>query len=208
MELNIINMTEKTDVKKKINLSSEVFDKQFNEPLVHQVVTSYLSNKRTAVKAEKNRAQVRGGGIKPFRQKGTGKARAGSIRSPLWKGGGKTFVASEKRNYKKKINKKMYKQAMRCIFSELIVKKRLLVIDHFSVVAPKTKNIVHQLEKINALSGLLILNEVDKNIKLSSNNIPNFIVEKADNISPLILIKYSNIIVTVDGLKKIEGLLK
>merc|ERR1712203_940533 len=101
------------------------------ESLVHQIVTSYLSNSRTAVKAEKNRSQVSGGGIKPFRQKGTGKARAGSIRSPLWKGGGKTFIASDKRNYKKKINKKMYKQAVRCIISELINKERLLVLNGF-----------------------------------------------------------------------------
>merc|ERR1712176_853062 len=126
----------KKEMIEKANLPSEIFNNKFNEPLVHQIIISYLSNGRTAIKAEKNRSQVSGGGIKPFRQKGTGKARAGSIRSPLWKGGGKTFIASERRNYKKKINKKMYKQAMRCIFSELIVKKRLLVIHHFSVVAP------------------------------------------------------------------------
>merc|ERR1712100_329985 len=98
----------------RVNLSSSIFENKFNESLVHQIVTSYLSNSRIANKAEKNRAQVRGGGIKPFRQKGTGKARAGSIRSPIWKGGGKTFVASDKRNYKKKINKKMHKYAMKC----------------------------------------------------------------------------------------------
>merc|ERR1712228_1065816 len=101
-ELNVINIVKKQDIKEKINLSPEIFNNKFNESLVHQTIISYLSNSRTAIKAEKNRSQVSGGGIKPFRQKGTGKARAGSIRSPLWKGGGKTFIATERRNYKKK----------------------------------------------------------------------------------------------------------
>merc|ERR1712048_1384985 len=114
MELNIINLMQKKDEKKKIKLSPEIFNNKFNEALVHQIITSYLSNSRSAIKAEKSRSKVRGGGIKPFRQKGTGKARAGSIRSPIWKGGGKTFTADVKRNYEKKINKKMYKAAMRC----------------------------------------------------------------------------------------------
>merc|ERR1711862_887994 len=167
MELNIINTNNNDlnkDIKKKIKLSPEIFNNAFNESLVHQVITSYLSNSRTAVKAEKNRSLVSGGGIKPFRQKGTGKARAGSIRSPLWKGGGKTFTASEKRNYKKKINKKMYKQATRCIFSELIKKNRLIILEDFLVDKPKTKNVLLELKKINILSGLLILSKIDKKI--------------------------------------------
>jgi large subunit ribosomal protein L4 len=116
MELNVINIMKKNDIVKKIDFASSIFNSKFNESLVHQIVTSYLSNGRTAIKAEKSRSQVSGGGIKPFRQKGTGKARAGSIRSPIWRGGGKTFTATQLRNYKKKINKKMYKVAIRCIF--------------------------------------------------------------------------------------------
>jgi len=211
MELDVVNITSKDlkkDMVKKIKLLPEIFNKKFNESLVHQIIISYLSNARIAIKAEKNRSQVSGGGIKPFRQKGTGKARAGSIRSPLWKGGGKTFIASDKRNYKKKINKKMYKQAVRCIISELIVKNRLIVVDNFFIETPKTKNIILNLKKINILSGLLILDKIDKNLYLSSKNIPNFSVKNVNSINPLILIKNKNIIITIHALKKLEGLLK
>ena len=208
MELKVIRMMQKDEVVKKIDLSSNIFDNKFNEGLVHQIITSYLSNGRTAIKAEKNRSKVSGGGIKPFRQKGTGKARAGSIRSPLWKGGGKTFTATGSRNYNKKINKKMYKKAMKCIFSELVNKKRLIIVDDFFVQSPKTKDMVLKLQHINIFSGLLISDNIDKNLLLSSKNIPNFFVKTVGNINPLILIKYSNIIITLDGLKEIEGLLK
>lgn len=208
MESNLINVMKKNEIIKTVDLSSEIFNNKFNESLVHQVVTSYLSNGRTAIKAEKNRSQVSGGGIKPFRQKGTGKARAGSIRSPLWKGGGKTFVASERRNYTKKINKKMYKQAIRCIFSELIKKERLIVIDNFVVERPKTKDIILKLNSLNIFSGLLISHEIDENLFLSSKNVPNFFIKKINDINPLILIKNKNIVITIEALKKLEGLLK
>jgi len=210
MELHIIHTQKKTnkDLDNKISLSSQIFDNKFNESLVHQIVTSYLSNGRTSIKAEKNRAQVSGGGIKPFRQKGTGKARAGSIRSPLWKGGGKTFVASERRNYKKKINKKMYKKAMRCIFSKLIHQNRLILIDDFSLKNPKTKEVIEKLKYLNVFSGLLILKDMNKNLYLSTKNIPNFFVKTVSNINPVILIKNKNILITIDALKKLEGLLK
>jgi len=208
MELNIVNMTEKHNLIKKVNLSPEIFKIAFNESLVHQIITSYLSNNRTAVKAEKNRSQVSGGGIKPYRQKGTGKARAGSIRSPIWKGGGKTFTALTKRNYKKKINKKMYKKALSCIFSELINKKRLIVIDNLVISKPSTKEILTKLRPINILSGLLILSNMDKNLQLSSKNIPNFFIRTISNINPLLLIKNKQVVITVDALKQLEGLLK
>jgi len=208
MELNVINIMKKEDIIKKVTVKPEIFNNKFNESLVHQIITSYLSNGRSAIKAEKNRSQVSGGGIKPFRQKGTGKARAGSIRSPIWKGGGKTFIASERRNYKKKINKKMYKQAIKCIFSELINKERLIIVDDFSINKPKTKDIILKLKTINIFSGLLILNNIDKNLYLSSKNIPNFFIKNINNINPLVLIKNKNIIITIDALKKLEGLLK
>lgn len=207
MELNIINLMQKKDEKKKIKLSPEIFNNKFNEALVHQIITSYLSNSRSAIKAEKNRSKVRGGGIKPFRQKGTGKARAGSIRSPIWKGGGKTFTADVKRNYEKKINKKMYKAAMRCIISELIKKKRFLVINNFPVETPKTKNVILNLKFMNIFSGLLIKENIDKNLYLSSKNIPNFFIRNPSNINPLILIKNKNVVITMDALKELERLL-
>jgi len=207
MEFNVINIMKKQEIK-NIKLSSKIFNAEFNESLVHQIITSYLSNGRTAIKAEKNRSQVSGGGIKPFRQKGTGKARAGSIRSPLWKGGGKTFIATERRNYKKKINKKMYKKAIQCIFSELINKKRLIIVDDFIINKIKTKDIISNLKTLEVFSGLLILSNIDKNLYLSSKNIPNFFVKNVNNINPLILIKNKNIIITVEALKKLEGLLK
>jgi len=207
MELNIVSTTEKKSLD-KIKLSSEIFKIAFNESLVHQIVTSYLSNGRKAIKAEKNRSQVSGGGIKPYRQKGTGKARAGSIRSPIWKGGGKTFIASTKRNYKKKINKKMYKKAMSCIFSELINKKRLVVIDDIAISKPSTKEILEKLKFINVLSGLLILNNINENLYRSSKNIPNFFIRTTNAINPLLLIKNKRVIITVSALKTLEGSLK
>jgi len=206
MELNVIDITKKNEVIKKVDLSPEVFDIQFNEPLVHQIVTSYLSNKRSAVKAEKSRAGVSGGGIKPFRQKGTGKARAGSIRSPIWRGGGQTFTANY-RNYNKKINKKMYKKAMQCIFSELIRKNVLTVIDNMDLEMPKTKNMILKINSLNIISGVLIINSFNKNLYLSSKNIPNFFVKTINNINPIMLIKNKNIIISLDALKQLEGLL-
>jgi len=208
MELNIINMNKKDDLDEKIDLSPKIFKTAFNESLVHQIITSYLSNKRKAIKAEKNRSQVSGGGIKPYRQKGTGKARAGSIRSPIWKGGGKTFVASVRRNYKKKVNKKMYKKAISCIFSELINKQRLVVIKNLSISKPSTKEILKKLSSIGVISGLLILDNIDKNLQLSSQNIPNFSMRTINNINPLLLIKNKTVLITVEALKQLEGLLK
>lgn len=208
MELNIFNLKkEKKEHEKKV-LLPQIFENKFNQPLVHQVVISYLSNARIAVKTEKNRSQVSGGGIKPFRQKGTGKARAGSIRSPLWKGGGKTFVASEQRNYKKKINKKMYRKALKCILSELVNQKRLILVDDFAVDEIKTKNIMLKLKMLNIFSGLLIMCQKERNLDLSSKNIPNFFIKNVKNINPLILIKNKNIIITSDALKRLEELLK
>lgn len=207
MELNVINIMKKNDIVKKIDFASSIFNSKFNESLVHQIVTSYLSNGRTAIKAEKSRSQVSGGGIKPFRQKGTGKARAGSIRSPIWRGGGKTFT-SNIRNHKKKINKKMYKNAMKSIFSELIRQKRLMVIDNILLDKPKTKTILSKIKPLSIFSGLLIVNKIQDNLFLSIKNIPNFFIEKVDNLNPIILIKNKNIIITVEALNKIEGLLK
>jgi large subunit ribosomal protein L4 len=207
MEVNIIDIMNKNEILRKEKFATNIFESKFNEALIHQVITSYLSNGRSAIKAEKNRSDVRGGGIKPFRQKGTGKARAGSIRSPIWRGGGKTFTASY-RNYTKKINKKMYKQAMRCIFSELIRQKRLIVIEKLNLDTPKTKDIVIKMNALDICSGILIVNNIDKNVHLSIKNIPNFFIQTTSNINPVILIKNKNIIVTLEALKKLEGLLK
>lgn len=207
MELDVINIINSNKVSKKIKVSPVLFDNKFNEALIHQIITSYLSNSRIAIKAQKNRSEVRGGGIKPFRQKGTGKARAGSIRSPIWRGGGKTFTDRE-RNYKKKMNKKMYKIAIKSVFSELIRQKRLIIIDNFVLNKPKTKDIILKINSLNIVSGLLIVYKYDKNIYLSIKNVPNFYVKNIDNINPIILIKNKNIIITIDALKKLEDVLR
>ena len=207
MEINIIDIMNKNKILRKEKIFPNIFCHDFNEALIHQVVTSYLSNSRIAIKAEKNRSKVSGGGIKPFRQKGTGKARAGSIRSPIWRGGGKTFT-SDHRNYKKKINKKMYKKSIKCIISELIRQNRLIVIDQLNLNKPSTKNIILKINSLSIYSGLLIVNNIKENLYLSVKNIPNFFIKTIDNINPLILIKSKNIIITFEALKKLEGLLK
>lgn len=207
MELDVINIINSDKISKKIKVSPLLFDNKFNEALIHQIITSYLSNSRIAIKAQKNRSEVSGGGIKPFRQKGTGKARAGSIRSPIWRGGGKTFT-DYTRNYKKKINKKMYKAAIKSVFSELIRQKRIIIIDNFILNKPKTKDIISKINSLNIVSGLLIVYKYDKNIYLSIKNVPNFYIRNINNIDPVILIKNKNIIITIDAFKKLEDLLK
>src|SRR3990167_7631829 len=152
MELQLANS------KKKIAVSDEVFSTPFNEPLIHQVVTAYLAGERAGTKAQKTRAEVSGGGIKPWRQKGTGRARAGSIRSPIWRKGGVTFAAKP-RNYTQKVNKKMYSGAMRSILSELLRQERLVVVDSISLEQPKTKALLKQLAEWKLSGKVLIITE-------------------------------------------------
>ncbi|TAK72308.1 MAG: 50S ribosomal protein L4, partial [Gammaproteobacteria bacterium] len=156
---------------KKLALADEVFACDFNESLIHQVVTAYMSAARAGTKAQKTRAEVSGGGIKPWRQKGTGRARAGTIRSPLWRKGGKVFAAKP-RCYKQKVNKKMYKGALRSILSELIRQDRLLIVESFQVDAPKTKVLLQKLNDMK-LDGeiLIVADAIDENLYLAARNL-------------------------------------
>ncbi len=186
-----------------VEVSDLAFGKEFNESLVHQVVTAYLAGGRQGTKAQKNRAAVSGGGAKPWRQKGTGRARAGTIRSPLWRTGGVTFAAAP-RNHTQKVNKKMYRAAMRCIFSELVRQERLVIVDNFSVEAPKTKQFVAKLNELELANVLLITEDVEQNLYLAARNVPHVDVRDAAGIDPVSLVGFDKVLVTVAALKKIE----
>lgn len=184
-------------------MSEVAFGKDFNEPLVHQVVTAFLAGGRQGSKAQKNRADVAGGGRKPWRQKGTGRARAGTIRSPLWRGGGKTFAAVP-RDHSQKVNRKMYRGALRCILSELVRQERLVVVDEFAVSAPKTKELVSKLRDLDLSSALIVADTVDENLYLAARNLPKVDVRDSDGVDPVSLIAFDKVVVTVPALKKLE----
>lgn len=189
----------------KITVSSVAFEQEFNEPLVHQVVTAFLSGSRAGTKAQKTRAQVSGGGAKPWRQKGTGRARAGSIRSPIWRSGGKAFAAVP-RDHSQKVNKKMYRGAMRSILSELNRQDRLVVVDSLEVSEPKTKLAKSMFSGLGADQGaLVVVSEWNTNLYLSTRNLPKYDVRLAEHVDPAALLSYDKIIMTVDAIRKIEG---
>jgi large subunit ribosomal protein L4 len=190
----------------KISLADQVFAKEFKESLVHQVVTAYLAGARSGTKAQKTRSQVRGGGKKPWKQKGTGSARAGTIRSPLWRGGGVIFAATP-RDFSQKVNRKMYRGAMCSILSELIRQDRLKVIDQFLIEQPKTKELVKKLQKYqinNKAAGLIITEQLDEALFLASRNIPYFAVCEARKIDPVSLIKYEKVLITKQAIESIN----
>lgn len=189
-----------------VSVSDDAFGKEFNESLVHQVVVTYLAGGRQGSVKQKTRAEVSGGGRKPHRQKGTGRARAGSSRSPLWRGGGKTFAAVPQ-DHSKKINKKMYRGAMRCIVSELIRQGRLLVVDDFRVDNHKTKELLSKLNEFDLQNVLIVSEQVDKNLYLAARNLHAVDVVDADGVDPVSLIGFDKVLVTVPALKKLEGLL-
>ena len=199
MKINLLS----TENSKGIDIPESVFGKDFNESLIHQVVVSYLAGARQGSAKQKNRSEVRGGGKKPYRQKGTGRARAGTIRSPLWRGGGVTF-ASRQRDFSKKVNKKMYRAAIRSIFSELLRQDRLVAIEKPVLEKPKTKEIAKLLKEFSLSKVLIITDELDINLYLSARNIPNVDVITVQEINPVILIKANKVAVTEDALKLIE----
>lgn len=197
MNLNVANGAE-------VNLSDESFAADFNQDLVHQVVVAYMANGRQATKARKTRSEVSGGGKKPWRQKGSGRARAGSIRSPLWRSGGVTF-GSSRPNFQQKINKKMYRAAVRSIVSELIRQERLIAVENFVVEAPKTKELVARLAEYDLSNRLLIVTEdLQENLFLASRNIPNVEVVESSYIDPVSLVASEKVIITVAALKQLE----
>ena len=192
-----------TENKKSIEVSDSTFSAPFNEALVHQVVNAVLSGARSGTKAQKNRSQVSGGGAKPWRQKGTGRARAGTIRSPIWVGGGRAFAARP-RDFSQKVNKKMYRAAMRSILSELLREDRLVVLDKFDIKQPKTKEFKKLTKKLKVDSALIVNDKFDENLFLSSRNIKNMEYSDVSSINPVSLMKYEKVIINMESLKIIE----
>ena len=199
MKIEFLSSTKNQD----INISDNAFSKDFNESLVHQAVVSFMAGSRPGTSKQKTRSEVRGGGKKPYRQKGTGRARAGTIRSPLWRGGGVTFAATP-RDYSKKINKKMYRAAIRSIFSELLRQGRLVAIEQPVLEKPKTKEIANFLKEFSLSKVLIITDELDVNLYLSSRNIPNVDIITVREINPVNLLKAQKVAVTAEAFKKIE----
>ncbi|MGB5488729.1 MAG: 50S ribosomal protein L4 [Lysobacterales bacterium] len=186
-----------------IEVSNATFGRDFSEALVHQVVTAYLSGGRAGTKAQKTRSDVRGGGKRPWRQKGTGRARAGTIRSPLWRGGGRTFAARPK-NHSQKVNRKMYRGALQTILSELVRQDRLIVLDGLELNAPKTSELLKKLSQLGFEKGLIITAEVESNLFLAARNIPNVYALDVAGLDPVSLVAADKVIITVDAVKKIE----
>ncbi len=186
-----------------LQVSDVVFGADFKEPLVHQVVTAYLAGARAGTKAQKNRSAVSGGGKKPYRQKGTGRARAGTIRSPLWRGGGVTFAAKP-RSYAQKVNKKMYRGALRSILSELVRQDRLVVVDGFGVEAPKTKQLVGKLKELGLDDVLIVTEQADENLYLAARNLYHVDVRDSEELDPVSLVGYEKVLMTTEALKKVE----
>lgn len=193
--------------KKSLEVSAITFGRDFNEALVHQVVTAYLAGARSGTRGQKTRAEVRGGGAKPWRQKGTGRARAGTIRSPLWRGGGRTFAATPQ-DHSQKINKKMYRGAMQAILSELVRQDRLLVVDAIEISRPKTRDLLAKLKDLDLKEVLIVTGQWDPNLYLSARNVPKIDVQQAPNVDPVSLIKFDKVIMTVDAIRKFEEVLK
>ena len=189
--------------KKKIAVSDTVFGSDYKESLVHQLVTAFLAGGRSGTKAQKNRAAASGGGAKPWRQKGTGRARAGTIRSPLWRSGGVTFAASN-RNFKQKLNKKMYRAGLCSIFSELNRKERLIVVDDITIDAIKTKQLISKLNDLNAPKALIVTETGDEKLYLSARNLPHVEVTDVSGLTPVDLVGFEKIIVTVGAIRSIE----
>ena len=189
--------------KTTVDVSDDIFACEYNESLVHQAVTAYLAGGRQGTKANKSRSDVRGGGAKPWRQKGTGRARAGTSNSPIWRSGGVTFAARP-RNYKQKLNKKMVRAAYASMFSELVRQERLHVVEDFAVTEPKTKQALENLGKLSISSALVITEDADKNLYLSVRNLPYVDVTEIGGLDPVSLLKYEHVVVTKDALGAIE----
>ncbi|WP_237060418.1 50S ribosomal protein L4 [Microbulbifer sediminum] len=203
MELNIATPE---GAKGTVAVSEVTFGREFNQDLVHQAVVAYMASARQGTKSQKNRSDVSGGGKKPWRQKGTGRARAGTIRSPLWRSGGVTFAA-EPRDHSVKLNKKMYRAALRCILSELARQDRLVVVESFEVEAPKTKQLVSKLAQFDLADALIITEDVSENLYLAARNLHKIDVRDVQGIDPVSLIRFDKVVVTVSALKKIEEVL-
>ncbi|HEY5680245.1 MAG TPA: 50S ribosomal protein L4 [Pseudomonadales bacterium] len=186
-----------------VEVSDVAFGREFNEALVHQVVVAYMAGGRQGTRAQKTRSEVRGGGRKPYRQKGTGRARAGTIRSPIWRGGGRTFAAKPQ-DHSQKVNRKMYRGALRCILSELIRQERLIACEAFSVDSPKTKALLEKLRGLELNNVLIVCEEVDENLYLAARNLKGVDVVDVSAVDPVSLISHDKVLITVDAVKRLE----
>ena len=195
-----------TGAKGAVEVSEATFGREFNEALVHQVVTAYAAGARQGSKAQKTRSEVSGGGKKPWRQKGTGRARAGTIRSPIWRSGGVTFAAKPQ-DHSQKVNKKMYRGAIQSILSELVRQERFVVVDNFEVESPKTKALAAKLNEMSLKDVLIITEEVSENLFLSARNLYKVDVRDAATIDPVSLIAFDKVLVTAGAVKQIEEML-
>ncbi len=202
MELSVIQ-ADGGEGRTSVEVSDHAFGAQFNEALVHQVVTAYAAGARAGTRAQKNRSAVSGGGSKPWRQKGSGRARAGTRRSPLWRGGGKVFPASTQ-NFSQKVNRKMYRSALRSILSELIRQDRIVVLDEFDVSEPKTKMLVQRLDGIGAREALIVHESPSDNLWLAARNLPGVYVIDAATVDPVSLVSSEKVLCTVKALKVLE----
>lgn len=205
MELKLIN--DQGQATASVNASDVAFGREFNEDLVHQVVTAYMANARTATRAQKGRSEVAKSTRKPFRQKGTGNARAGMASSPLWRGGGKTFPNGPEENFSHKVNKKMHRAGMQSILSELARIGRLQVVEEFKIDTPKTKQMVQKIKALGFESVLVVTDDLDENLYLSSRNLPNVLVIEAQHADPVNLVRFPNVVLTRNAVKKFEEML-
>ena len=205
MNLNIVEPG-KSVSGREVDVSEATFGRQFNEALVHQVVVAYMAGARQGTRAQKTRSEVSGGGKKPYRQKGTGRARACTIRSPIWRGGGVTF-ANKTQDFSQKVNRKMYRGAMQSILSELIRQDRLVVTEDFSVDSPKTKQVQARLQDLALDNVLIVVEDVDDNLYLGARNLRNVEVIDVQGVNPLNLIGFDKVLFTVGALKKAEEML-
>jgi len=188
---------------KDIQVSEATFGREFSEALVHQVVTAYLAGARAGTKAQKNRSAVSGGGKKPFKQKGSGRARAGTIRSPIWRGGGVTFAAAP-RDHAQKVNRKMYRGALQAILSELVRQDRLVVVSTLDLAAPRSKDLLVKLAELSVEKGLIVTADVNENLYLAARNLPGVYAVDVSGIDPVSLVAADKVVITVDAIEKIQ----
>ena len=194
------------DAQSALQVSETTFGREFNEALIHQVVVAYANGARQGTRAQKSRSEVSGGGKKPWRQKGTGRARAGSIRSPIWRSGGVTFAARPQ-DHSQKVNKKMYRAALQSILSELVRQERLIVVEQFAIDAPKTKDLVAKLKGLELNDVLIVTPEVDENLFLAARNLYKVDVRDVTGLDPVSLIAFDKVLMTAEAVKQIEEML-
>lgn len=202
MELKVINA--QGQQVEALQASEALFARDYNEALVHQVVTAFLANARSANRAQLTRAEVKHSTKKPFRQKGTGRARAGMTSSPLWRGGGRTFPNKPDENFTHKVNRKQYRAGMATILSQLVRDERLIIVDELTVASPKTKEFAAKVKSLGLDRALIITKELDENLYLSSRNLPNVLVIEAQQADPFSLVRFKKVVITRDAVKQLE----